>query len=92
MRVIVVVLALLALASTFSVNPKHECPEKQQVKCIDDIRAGEPTCEDFIKGGGSDISKLLKCLTYVQKAQADCLDCFCEIVESLGFQVKACEQ
>lgn len=92
MRVIVVVLTLLAFATTFNINPKRECPETMQVKCIDDIRAGEPTCEDFIKGGGTDISKLLKCLSYVQTAQTDCLDCFCDLVEAFGFQVKACQQ
>ena len=92
MKIIVVVLALLALSAAFDMNPKRECPEEKQVKCLDDIRAGEPSCEDFIKSGGTDIAKLLKCLTYVQTAQADCLDCFCEIVEALGFQVKACQQ
>ena len=92
MKAIIFVALLLALASTFSLNPKHECPEKMQVKCIDDIRAGEPTCEEVIKTGGKDIGKVLKCLTYVQKAQADCLDCYCLIVESFGIQVKACQQ
>ena len=85
----VIIIALLALLC-FAAQ-KHECPEKMQIKCIDDIRAGEPVCEDVIKTGGKDISKVLRCLTYVQKAQADCLDCYCLIVESFGIQVKACQ-
>lgn len=88
MRVFVVVLfALIALSSS-----AHQCTEKQEVKCVDDVRAGEPACEAAFKSGFSDITKVLKCLTYVQKAQADCLDCICYILETFGQQVKVCQQ
>ena len=71
MKVIVLVLALLALALA------HDCPHDLEVRCIDDINKAEPVCEKAAREKGADVPMDLDCFKYFSKMTQDCWPCIC---------------
>ena len=81
----------IALLGLFSVSMAAECPEQQQVLCVDDINKAFPVCKKAAEHI-TDIDADLQCLKYFTTMEHDCWDCICVIAKQEGWKIKGCDQ
>ena len=80
---------LAALASLGAAD--DDCPESQQIKCTDDVRAAYEPCKKAAESGGSDMAADLNCLKYWNKMKPDCWPCICLVAHDMEFHIKGCD-
>jgi hypothetical protein len=89
MKVILVVLALLAVSLSFSFAD-DKCPHDLEVLCIDDINKAFPICEKAAHEKGADVPADLDCFKYFTKLDKECWPCICYIASIEKWKVKGC--
>ena len=88
MKLILVILALLALACCGGRNA--ECPHDLEVLCIDDINKAFPVCDKAAKEKGADVPADLNSLKYFASMGSDCWPCICWVAQINKWNIKGC--
>jgi hypothetical protein len=89
MKIVLVLLALLAVALSFKVGA-YDCPHNIEVQCIDDINKAFPVCEKAAREKGSDIPVDLDCMKYFAQMGEDCWPCICWIAQINKWKIAGC--
>ena len=83
-------LFIAGIVALFGLTQAHDCPEKLQIACADDLRAGIPMCQKAAAAGGADPIADVKCMKYIGSIQKECWECICWFSEHEKVPIKGC--
>lgn len=89
MKLIILILALIAIASSANFETA-DCPHDLEVLCIDDINKAYPVCDKAAREKGADVPADLDCMKYFASMGSDCWPCICWVAQINKWKIRGC--